>query len=681
MVKKMILRPALLLMTLTLLAGCIRTGPQGGDENGQEPVTWRDPSAGSGEADQGEISADDLPAALRKINEEYTIAAVFAISDERILAWNTTEDKWLILDSDTGELLHLLELNTSDEARVQVFSDGFAICDRMDVHIIREEATSVETIEVDKELAVTGEGIFSYCVYPDANLIYFSMIEEEGQETVLCVLDRDTGEQREILRLGSPEHNTGYLNGFYGLGASRDGGRIYFTGYYFVQGEQESYPCYGYVETESGETMVVQGGRGELQVLPEGCLFYDGLAGYGEKASGEIAVFHDDQEEARVLELERPEDSQWVIPGTEQRYFYSIVTDDMDTSTQISQYEWETGERRQVYSLPYYVQQAAFTGQYAFLTYARWDEDAEGWNWIFDCLRLDEGQENPFDLEAMEEEGQEVTAAYGLGLVDGNGVSRAEQTIDYQGGELRLRFLLDNQGGDCQVGLLVFVDGVAQRCHLKDGEETYMVTCGLTGIGITYVDVYLTPEFGWAGEEHYLSFAGMLNPSYVPDTNTHGYGNNHRTLPNLPYRIEYPVETVQLEMMEAEEPEEYIEESNGIHAAYLQGGQSMDYLEMTDGRAEFEIALTCRGVAQEQYRMSLWVNGAPVPAFDGAYYADVLVGEGGRTVVGVELTEEMTRWAERNAMDVILVPLTNQDSAYGPLIESVRPITVAHAED
>ena len=138
---------------------------------------------------------------------------------------------------------------------------------------------------------------------------------------------------------------------------------------------------------------------------------------------------------------------------------------------------------------------------------------------------------------------------------------------------------------------------------------------------------------------------------------------------------------MQLEMMEAEEPEEYIEESNGIHAAYLQGGQSMDYLEMTDGRAEFEIALTCRGVAQEQYRMSLWVNGAPVPAFDGAYYADVLVGEGGRTVVGVELTEEMTRWAERNAMDVILVPLTNQDSAYGPLIESVRPITVAHAED
>ena len=86
MVKKMILRPALLLMTLTLLAGCIRTGPQGGDENGQEPVTWRDPSAGSGEADQGEISADDLPAALRKINEEYTIAAVVAVSDDRILA-------------------------------------------------------------------------------------------------------------------------------------------------------------------------------------------------------------------------------------------------------------------------------------------------------------------------------------------------------------------------------------------------------------------------------------------------------------------------------------------------------------------------------------------------------------------------------------------------------------------
>mgnify|MGYP002294001687 CR=1 FL=1 len=74
-----------------------------------------------------------------------------------------------------------------------------------------------------------------------------------------------------------------------------------------------------------------------------------------------------------------------------------------------------------------------------------------------------------------------------------------------------------------------------------------------------------------------------------------------------------------------------------------------NYIPMALRREELSEPQLCRVMTTgEEDGSSLSLQFHVQDTFDGAYYADVLVGEGGRTVVGVELTEALvSRFGDR----------------------------------
>lgn len=651
------------------LNGCNRReemGTKNTIEN--EVVTW-----GEDETEDGRKQRT-FAVTLREINETYNIVDIYGVFDN-VFSFVATEesDIWIYVDADTGNIINQMELDYLPYKEVYSYENYMVIQQEEVAYIVNRQGELEQIVNMAEEVGVT-EDIFlcNFCIMPETDTIYYSTHEENA--VILYSWNRSKRKREELLHLKKDDRD--WINNFNQLRMSYSGKTLLFTGGYFKQGDKNGYPCYGYMDLTSGEVQVYQEERYNLKISEKGAIFYEGLDIESSSTTGTVTIIEDGENQV-IYTLENQADSAEIIPCLGSSAFYCMVVDDVQKTSTLKRYRWETGKLEETYSLPYVLKNTVATEDIVLYQYAEWNNENDCWQFHIDYIRLDEMNENPFDLDELEKEGQAVSYAYGFGMVAMDFVDISHRMIDYSGGELCLKFGFNNEAADCQVGIVVFIDGIAQKYSMQPKEnKTYMQTYELTGIGKQYVDIYLTPEFGLQGDKHYVTFASMLEPLYIPEVAEMGYGYFHNLAVNLPCIINYPVKSAPIEIDSSEYEVVEKEKREGITGKLYQNGEETLCIALDDSATTVQLEVNCKGYIDEIFRMSAWINGEPAAVFNEKYYIDVPVGEGKKSVMDLTFEKNMTEWKDINSLDLFFVPITNQNSTYGPLMEKISTINI-----
>lgn len=246
---------------------------------------------------------------------------------------------------------------------------------------------------------------------------------------------------------------------------------------------------------------------------------------------------------------------------------------------------------------------------------------------------------NPFDLEAIEET-QTVEASYGWWISNQN---TETHNIAYNGDEFQLEVTFDNAGGNCEVGMLVFVDGIIQKYTLeKEDKAEYIQPITLHENNSEEIMVLnVCPEFGITGDKHEVQIACMYEPLYRATKENLGYGNYQSILSGPVWSIDYYVDELQekvdkcdnYHMLTEEVLGEYIYDRNGTLVNQLENQIVFRFLqsnqELTDAVVDCEEDLHYQifGGLEGEYRICALVNNVPCALFDGSMYMDVSITE------------------------------------------------------
>lgn len=651
------------------LIGCSRREkmePNNTIEN--EVVTW-----GVGETEEGQ-KHQTFATTLKEIGETYNIVNIYGVFDNVISFVDAEEsDIWIFVDADTGDIINQMEIEYLPYKEVYSYENYMVIQQEEKAYIINRQGELEQVVNMAEEVGVTEDTFLcNFCIMPETNTIYYSRQEENS--VVLYSWNRSKQIQEELLYL--EKENRDWVNNFNRLCMSYSGKTLLFTGGYFKQGDKNGYPCYGCINLSSGEVQVYQEERQYFKTGEQGTIFYEGLNLKSSSTTGTVGIIEDGKNQV-IFTLDNKVDSGEIVPCMGRTSFYSVVVDDTKKTSTLKRYGWETGKLEEIYNLPYVLRNTVAARDIVLYQYMEWDNENDCWQSNIDYIQQDEINGNPFDLDRLEKEGQTVSYAYGFGLAAMDFVDISQRMIDYSGGELCLKFGFNNEAADCQVGIVVFIDGIAQKYSMQPNEnKTYMQPYELTGVGKQYVDIYLNPEFGLEGDKHYVTFASMLEPLYIPEAEEMGYGYFHNLAVNLPCIMNYSVKSVPIDIDTSEYEVVEKEKREGITGKLYQNGEETLYIALNDSATTAQLEVNCKGYIDEIFRVSAWINGEPAAVFNEKYYIDVPVGEGKKSLIDLTFEKNMTEWKDINSLDLFLVPITNQNSAYGPLMEKFSTINI-----
>ncbi len=275
-------------------------------------------------------------------------------------------------------------------------------------------------------------------------------------------------------------------------------------------------------------------------------------------------------------------------------------------------------------------------------------------------------EENPFSSQIDQ---ATTEAAYSWGIAN---YDKEKRTITYDGNGLELEIEIDNMQAACEIGFMVFIDGIAQPYRLEeDTAEAYIHPIELEESTKKTVLLTLEPEFAIAGNEHEMYIASMYGPSYRVTEENAGYGNYESILPCLPWKIKYAArdhadctdDQVQYTDLPDEVRKQYIIESSDgtttnkldtqLVTKYVQNGTIVENakIDVSD-----DLTLQLYGGENQKYRICAMVDHCPVSVFGGKAYCDVVVESGRMAEVTVGF-QELSEIQNYSPLYFVLCPI------------------------
>lgn len=287
-----------------------------------------------------------------------------------------------------------------------------------------------------------------------------------------------------------------------------------------------------------------------------------------------------------------------------------------------------------------------------------------------DSLTKDLESDNPFNVEEIEASGQQVDANYGWWVSNYDSTIRE---IAYDGSELNLTITVDNADAQCEVGMLVFIDGIAQKYYLtEEAEASYVIPIQLEEQTQTEFSLHLKPTFGITGTEHEMYLACMYEPSYRTSESNTGYGYYSNILPGLPWNITYEVSEPEVETascvtynpISEDIKNQYIKTRNDgtientMNTSVISKFTQNDMpLENAIINAEDPIHLQLFGGTVKNYRICVFVDNKLVNAFSGKPYQDVNLDENTMADIEITLDAKTMEINDYSSMYVMLCPI------------------------
>lgn len=277
-------------------------------------------------------------------------------------------------------------------------------------------------------------------------------------------------------------------------------------------------------------------------------------------------------------------------------------------------------------------------------------------------------EENPFDVEEMESAGEEILANYGWGIENYDGKKRE---LSYDGKSMEIDLSFDNDSEKFQAGVLIFIDGIAQKYSLEpQGTEDYILPVDIDKKDDQIVKLYFKPRFEEKKEDHIVHFASMYEPSYRVSEKKKGYGAYHNISLLSPWSLhgkdgaerELNGKTVKYSGLTKEEKDFYIYKKddgtikNTLDTMKFELMQDNVVLEGNAVDKNKDLQLNILGGEETKYRLSAWLDGKPAKVFAGKEYEDFTVKADRRAVVSMNFSDIASRYS---SLEFIACPIAD----------------------
>ena len=290
-------------------------------------------------------------------------------------------------------------------------------------------------------------------------------------------------------------------------------------------------------------------------------------------------------------------------------------------------------------------------------------------------------EKNPFDLEALEESGQIIEAAYGWTVANYDSTIRKIDVGKASSAELMMEV---DSSGACELGYMLFVDGIVQQYEVGD-EKSYLVPVECNE-GISNEVLNVTPMIEDDREEHILNSVCLYHPSFRVSAEKTHYGNYHRMSQLLPWKISGAFDkadvTISTDVIYQPISEDIKEKYIRVNrdGTVIKQYETMLYSKFYQNDVETQrfqggenTQLILFGGEECTYRISLFVNHCPVAVFSGAEYIDVTMKKEQMALIDLDFSEIAI--SDYSCLYAILCPLDSTGNDTDPLVEKTESIT------
>lgn len=302
-----------------------------------------------------------------------------------------------------------------------------------------------------------------------------------------------------------------------------------------------------------------------------------------------------------------------------------------------------------------------------------------------------ENTENLFENQEIENN-VFVQAQYGRQVV--SGLDEAGNLTNIKDKTAMLELEFSNSGSDCEIGSLLFVNGIPQPYRCDGGNDTYIAPVMLKESETKAVSLEFEPITGKKGEQLQVQLMGMLHPSFHRTELVSSFGNNHSLAMRGIFSMEAQEDKESPILYEAvrtkELPQSIVEslireDSNGVETNYLDENFYISLIQndnaetllneiaLKDGILKFQIALY--GNLKEDYIVTVFLDNEVVNAFGETAYAKVsMTGEQQLYLLDAEL--DSSSMQDFSNLYAIAVPIQNPENNEIKKTESVSVRTL-----
>lgn len=248
---------------------------------------------------------------------------------------------------------------------------------------------------------------------------------------------------------------------------------------------------------------------------------------------------------------------------------------------------------------------------------------------------------------------QEITASYGIEI----------NSLNYEGDVICADITYENGPIDCEVGVVLFVNGISQPYYTDlNEEESYIIPCNLNKNTSKTIKLKFKPIVGKKDEELSIVVGSMLNPSFQSNIS---YGNNQKVFFLEPQTIICQNNTTNnsfsfFKDFNLNNISTKDELNNDITVS--QGNGIVNRIKIENDKLKCTINLY--GKDDNEYILSAYINHEIIPAFSDLYYAKVESNKEKISSVLIDFDISNLSLNDYNNFYIIAIPTQNNERAY-----------------
>lgn len=252
-----------------------------------------------------------------------------------------------------------------------------------------------------------------------------------------------------------------------------------------------------------------------------------------------------------------------------------------------------------------------------------------------------------FKDNALNSNNIEIEASYGFYM----------NKLGYNGKEIEVDVTLDNGIKDCELGIIIFVNGIPQPYYTNDYRDTkYIIPYSINKFTKKNIKIAFTPITGNIGETLTILFGCMLNPSIEATENMKTFGNNHKLLFLEPYFIESKYNYGEVKILKCNNfinlP--YQEDNDTYKCIVTIDNNEVDRIDIGN-KLRLNIELSGK---EGNYIILAYINHSLVPIINGkSYYTLVSLKNNQKTIFKIDYEAINLKLNKYNHMYFIMIPL------------------------
>lgn|GEM_PF-1743202 len=278
--------------------------------------------------------------------------------------------------------------------------------------------------------------------------------------------------------------------------------------------------------------------------------------------------------------------------------------------------------------------------------------------------------ENPFNIQGN----MNVDYSYGHGVISPDPEKRL---LKYNGGDISIKYELDNGEKECSLGIMIFINGIPQQYKTDiDGNYENMKIFKMGINEKKELSLSFKPVEGKKGDTLPVHFIVMLNPEVKKNTENFKYfGHDQKISQLLPWRMEFladaninsqnsNVEYKKVKMNDEFKNKFARKDKDGNESNKLDNNTfltiSVDEKEYNESKLEIEkksekLSIELYGGHSGEYRLMVFLDNKTVPVNKENHYIDVTLEKD--TIVKVPLSINKEFYKDKSNLYIIAVPI------------------------